>query len=755
MVGPTAVVLRDGQAQRIPVADLVPGDLVELAAGDRVPADARLVDAEALRVDEATLTGESVPAGKRVDAVADAALPLADRPGEVFAGTLVVAGRGRATVTMTGPDSQIGQIAGRLVPRRRAPLQRDLATATARIGLLALAVAAVAVGLGLTRVHEGTSSVVEVLLAGVALAIAAVPESLPAAVTAALALGARRMADRGVIVRRLAAVEALGAAGVICADKTGTLTEGRLSVAATWPVPGREQALWEIAAACNDAIDGHGDPVDVALAAAARTALSGVALLGVALSGVALPGVALPGAGYVAAAGWQRLAAVPFDPDTRQMSVACWTPTGPRVLVKGAPEAVLARCLPGPEADAMAARVTDLASAGLRVLGLADADGSRDPASGALRPAGLVGLADRPRASAGPAVQACRDAGIRVVMVTGDHARTAAAVAAQVGIDPTAVVAGADLPVEPAARAEALRAAQVVARVDPATKVDLVAAHHAAGRVVAMTGDGVNDAPALRSADVGVAVAGAGGTDVAREAASVVLTRPDLGTIVAGVAEGRRIFANVAAMAEYLLAGNLSEIAIVLVGLLAWPELAVPLLPVQLLWINLVTDGLPVLALGVDRPLGDPLRRPPRDPGEHLLNAARLRRVAVRAAAVAASVLLAAQWMRHAGWTPDQLRTGIVTCLVCAHLTLAYLARARRTAFEPGWWRARPLLLAVAGSLGLQAVLVAVPAVGQAVGFTAIPASGWLLAAACGLVTVVAGDTYGAAERVRHRWQTS
>jgi P-type Ca2+ transporter type 2C len=721
MVAPTALVVRDGTARRVDAAELVPGDLLELAAGDRVPADARLLDAEVLRVDEASLTGESVPAGKRAGGRSTG--PLADRAGEVFAGTLVVAGRGRAVVTATGAGSQIGRIAAGLTAPRPAPLQRDLAAATNRIGLLALVVAVVAVGIGLLRTHGGTTGVVEVLLAGVALAIAAVPESLPAAVTAALALGARRMADRGVIVRRLAAVEALGSASVICTDKTGTLTEGRLSVAAAVPLPGRDRALWEIAAACNDAVDGHGDPVDVALAAAAAAQLP-------------------------PDRGWSRLAAVPFDPDRRQMTVVCHTPDGPRVLVKGAPEAVLARCRPGPEVDRMAGEVAALAARGLRVLALADGTGA-DPEAVGLAPAGLVGLADQPRESAAAAVRSCQDAGIQVVMVTGDHAATAAAVAARVGIPTDQVRTGAELPTD-GSRAAALRATQVLARVEPATKVDLVAAHHAVGRVVAMTGDGVNDAPALRAADVGVAVAGDGGTDVAREAASVVLTRPDLGTIAAGVAEGRRIFANVAAMVEYLVAGNLSEIVIVLTGLLAWPDLAVPLLPVQLLWINLVTDGLPVLALGVDRRTADPLSRPPRDPSARLLDGPRLLRVTVRAAAVAGGVLLAAEWMRAAGWSAGQLRTGIVTCLVGAHLMLAYLARADRATFERGWWRSRPLLLAVTGSLALQALLLAVPTLGRAVGFTALPWPGWLAALACCAGTVLAGDAYAALER-RHR----
>jgi calcium-translocating P-type ATPase len=723
MVAPTAVVFRDGSAVRLPAREVVPGDLLELAAGDRVAADARLLQAEALRLDEATLTGESVPAAKRAGGGQAADLPLADRTGVVYAGTLVLAGRGRAEVTATGAGTEIGRIAGQLTPRAAAPLQRDLARATARIGLLCLAVAAVAVLLGLVRAHGEGRDAVEVVLAGVALAIAAVPESLPAAVTTALALGARRMAGRGVIVRRLAAVEALGAASVICTDKTGTLTEGRLSVSAAMPAPGAGRALWEVAAGCNDASDGQGDPVDVALAEAASAAVPDVL------------------------AGWQRLAALPFDPDTRQMSVGYLTPDGPRVVVKGAPEVVLARCRPGPDVQRLAGQVPGLAAAGLRVLALAHAHGTADPAAADLRPAGLLALADQPRPSARAAVLACRAAGIRLVMVTGDHAGTAASIADQVGLPAARVVAGADLPGGEKERRRALAAADVVARVDPTTKLDLVATHQAGGRVVAMTGDGVNDAPALRAADVGIAVAGAGGTDVAREAASVVLTRPDLGTIVAGVREGRRIFGNVAAMVEYLLAGNLSEIAIVLVGLLAWSDLAVPLLPVQLLWINLVTDGLPVLALGVDRPLGDPLRRPPRDPGEHLLHRRRLIRVAVRAAAVAGPVLLAAQWMRHAGWTGDQVRTGIVTCLVAAHLMLAYLARADRAAFERGWWRARPLLLAVAGSLLLQVLLVAVPVLGAAVGFAAMPAAGWPLAAGSAAFTVLAGDLYRLFER--------
>ncbi|GIH95773.1 cation-translocating P-type ATPase [Planobispora siamensis] len=746
LTAPMAKVRRDGTVRRVPAAEVVPGDVIEVAAGDRVPADARVLTSGALAVDEAMLTGESLSADKRPTGPAEEGTPLGDRRGELFSGTLVVRGTGTALVLKTGADTEMGRIAGALEGGGKGPLERDLAQASRRIGVLALAAGAAMVLIGLTRVSQGQAALLDIILAGVALAIAAVPESMAAAVTTAMALGSQRMARLGVIVRKLSAIEALGATTVIATDKTGTLTTGRLTVVDRVPasglvsgtghadvpgtgcadVPGTgrpegaegagrpDAGLWRAALRCNDARDGLGDAVDVALQAAA-----------------AVRGVRLP-------PGESRLAERPFDAETRSMTVVTATGDGPVLTVKGAPEVVLARCAPGPETDRLAAAVPELARRGLRVLALATAagPGATDLDAVDLLPAGLVALSDEIRPSARQAVAECRGAGIRVVMVTGDHADTARAVAADVGIEPDPVVTGASL--EGGDRAVRLREAGVLARVDPATKLELVRALREHGEVVTMTGDGVNDAPALRHADVGVAMAGDEGTDVAREAASVVVTNGELGTIVTGVRHGRRLHHNVASMIGYLLTGNLAEIFLVLTGLLVWPDLVVPLLPVHLLWINLVLDGIPAIALGVDRPAGDPLTLRPGRNG--LLSRDAVTEIALRALLIGALVFAAVEIARRLGWSDEQVRTQAVLTLVFARLTLAYVARARRWTLERGWWHGRAVLVAVLATAALQTLVTLVPALGSLLALVPLPPQGWAMALGAAVLTPLLCD---------------
>ncbi|ETK30756.1 cation-translocating P-type ATPase [Microbispora sp. ATCC PTA-5024] len=717
LTAPMASVVRDGVVRRVPAAEVVPGDVVRVAAGDRVPADARLLRADALGVDESMLTGESLSSVKRASGAGAPGGMLADRHDELFAGTLVVRGSGVAEVTRTGARTEMGRIASAL-GGVKGPLEAELAQVSRRIGLVAVVAGVVMILIGLSRVRRGEAALLDIILAGVALAIAAVPESLAAAVTTALALGSQRMAGLGVIVRRLPAIEALGATTVIATDKTGTLTTGHLTVADHVAASGSD--LWQAALRCNDARDGLGDAVDVALAAAAEW------------HGVRPP------------PGEERLAARPFDAGTRSMAVVTAVETGaegPLLTVKGAPETVLARCVPGPGTERLARAVPGLADRGLRVLALAESH-TADLDAVDLRPLGLVALRDEIRPSASRAVADCRAAGIRVVMVTGDHADTARAIAEEVGIDADPVVTGADLQAlrggDRPGRFALLREAAVLARVDPVTKLDLVRALRADGQVVAMTGDGVNDAPALRNADVGVAMAGEEGTDVAREAAAVVVTTGDLGTVVAGVREGRRLRHNVASMIGYLLTGNLAEILIVLTGLVAWPDLVVPLLPVQLLWINLVLDGIPAIALGVDRPAGDPLAL--RPPAGGLLSWPVLTRVALRAAAVGALVFAAVEAARRLGWSEEQVRTQAVLALVLARLTLAYVVRARRRTFERGWWRGRSVFVAVTATAGLQALVTAIPALGAPLALVPLPPAGWAMALGAAVLSAIACD---------------
>ncbi len=706
LTAPMAKVRRDGITRRIPAAEVVPGDLIEVAAGDRIPADARVLEASSLGLDEATLTGESRSADKTADGASGSEVLLGDRDGALFSGTLVVRGSGLARVEQTGAHTEMGRIASALEGRTKGPLELELAQVSRKIGMLAIAAAVVMIALGLTRVVRGEAALLDIILAGVALAIAAVPESLAAAVTTARALGSQRMAGLGLIVRRLSAIEGLGATTVIATDKTGTLTTGKLTVVDHVTIP--ETDLWLAALRCNDARDGLGDGIDVALGTAAEQ------------HGTRLP----PGEG--------RLASRPFDAETRSMAVIT---DGPLLTVKGAPEVVLARCEPGQHTDRLTRAVSDLAGRGLRVLAVAEKN-TTDLDAGGLRPVGLLGLRDEIRPSAGQAVADCRGAGIRVVMVTGDHADTARAVAEEVGIHPDPVITGALL--NGPDRALQLREAGVIARVDPATKLDLVHALREDGEVVTMTGDGVNDAPALRHADVGVAMAGDEGTDVAREAAAVVVTNGELGTIVTGIREGRRLRHNVHSMIGYLLAGNLAEIFLVIVGLLVWPDLIIPLLPVHLLWINLVLDGIPAIALGVDRPAADPLASPPRRDG--LLARPVLIRIAVRALIVGALVFAAVEVARRLGWSEEQVRTQAVLALVFARLTLAYVARARRWTFEHGWWRGRAVLIAVTAAASLQALVTLVPALGSLLVLVPLPPIGWAVALAAGLLTPILCD---------------
>ncbi len=702
LTAPTARAFRNGEVRVVPAAELVRGDVVDLAAGDRVPADVLLNEAAALSIDEAILTGESFPKEKRVGEPAPPGTPPAERAGEAFAGTLVVRGRGAGTVVRTGRYTEIGAIASALEEPTDPPLVREMRRVAARMSILAVVLGAALVPVVLLRTRSQVDPIGSAVLAGVALAIAAIPEGLATVVVTALALGARRMAGRGAIVRRLAAIEALGSADVICADKTGTITTGILAVSDATAVPGREADLWRAALRCNDARDGTGDPLELALVVAA--AHHGF-----------LPGEP------------ERIAERPFDTETRTMATVDLVDGAPLLSVKGAPEAVLPRCMSGQDVDELERTVALLAARGLRVLALATKPTSDLDASG-LEPLGVVAFHDPLRPSAADAVARCQRTGMRVVLVTGDHLATAQAIAASVGITGSAITGAELAALEPEARAERLRQAGVVARVDPATKFELVEAHQATGHVVAMTGDGVNDAPALRRADIGLAIAGEGGTDVAREAADVVITNGDLSTIVAAVGEGRRIHRNLRSVVGYLVTGNLSEVLVVAGALLLLPDIAVPLLPAQLLWVNLVTDGLPALALGVDRPSVDPLELEAPARGQALLDGRRLGQLAGRGAIIAAAVLgtglLAQRW----GWSEQAVQTQLLLTLLGAHFVLAYAARAQRFTLESGWWRNRVLAATVGGSALLQVLAFCTPFGRTALGLASIPPAGWLVA---------------------------
>jgi Ca2+-transporting ATPase len=636
----TTRVRRDGRVRRIDADGLVPGDVVLLAAGEVVPADLRLCEANGLRLDESTLTGEAVPVGKTPEAVA-AETPLAERSCLAFKGTAVANGAATGVVVATGPATELGRISALAAGAESAatPLEQRLDRLAQRLLAVILAVAAAVGAVGVV-VGRDLQLMIET---GVALVVAAVPEGLPVVASIALARGMWRMARRNAVIERLAAVETLGAVTVIGTDKTGTLTENRMTLARL-ALPDGDVALADTAdprgrARLEPADDGP-PPADAAI----RRALEVAALCNAATlewdadrpAGEGDPTELALIAG-AAAAGVDRRALVEtaperrqvaFDPATKMMATFHGADDDLRIAVKGAPEAVAAVCTrlrsgdgatPFDDAarEAWRERTAALARDGLRALALAEkrvADIDAEPYR-ELTFLGLIGLSDPPRAGVREAVAECRRAGIRVVMITGDQPETAAAIAREVGLvddGEPAIMTGPEL--ADAERADVLATA-VFARVDPGQKLDLIEILQQAGDRVAMTGDGVNDAPALEAADIGVAM-GRRGTQVAKEAADMVLKDDSFATIVAAIAQGRAIFANIRRFILYMLSGNAGEIfAVSAVAVLDAP---LPLLPLQILYINIVSDVFPALALGVAKG-GERMDRPPRDPDEAIM----------------------------------------------------------------------------------------------------------------------------------------
>ncbi|MGQ0480266.1 MAG: cation-translocating P-type ATPase [Pseudonocardia sp.] len=672
---PHATVLRDGVSRRVATAEIVVGDVLRVTEGDVVGADARLLTAHDLQVDEALLTGESHPARRDPDAACAQSAPIGDRVTMLHGGTHVLHGTGTAVVTATGSATELGRIAALL--RERAapdtPLQRRLAALGRRLSLVAALGCALVAALGLARGEPWELMVV----AALSLAVAAIPESLPAVVALALAAATRRMAERGAIVRSLPAVEALGSVTVLAADKTGTLTAGATAAVAVWTPEAGEVALDESPPAGPGVLDG---------ARGARALLEAAALCADAEPGTGGTEGAIVTAAAVAGvdvAALRRRAprtgVVPFDSVRRSMT----TRHDGLEIVKGAPEVVLA------DVDSAAGTlVQDWAARGRRVLAVAAG------APGDAQLLGLIALADPVRPDARSAVQAARAAGIRIVMITGDHAGTADAIARETGVR-----SPDDPPDDPERN---LRA--VYARTDPAGKLDIVAAWQRAGHLVAMTGDGVNDAPALRAADVGVAM-GRRGTEVAKEAADIVLTDDSLATVVAAVAEGRRVADNVRRFVRYGLSGGLAELLVMLSG--PFLGLPLPLLPGQILWVNLVTHGLPGVAIGSEIAEPDVLRRPPRPPREGILTRRTVAEIITLAVVLTASCLGLALWAASEG-RPWQ--TLLFATLALTQLGVALTTRSDRTPF----WRMSPrgnpfLYAAVAASAAATLAAIYLP----------------------------------------------
>jgi P-type Ca2+ transporter type 2C len=740
LTAPVARVVRDGQERQLPAAEVVPGDVLVLAEGDVVPADAAILEAAALLVDEAALTGESVPVDKTAAGVGEG-------PGQaVSAGTVVVRGRGRAVVTATGAASAMGQIATLLdTTAVLTPLQRRLVGLGRVLAGVAVGLCAVVLALGLLRGQPLELMVVT----AISLVVAAVPESLPAVVTLSLALGARRMAARHAIIRRLPAVETLGSVTVIATDKTGTLTQGRMVAQRLW-TPAGEATLTGSGYSPNGDVVRRGRPVtedsDHELAELLR---AGVLCNDATLrpperddpewrplgdpteAALLVAGAKLGLNRSVLERAMPRIAEVPFDSGRKRMTTAHRGPGGGvRVLCKGAPEALLRRPLLRDDADTIAAAMgwaDELATEGYRVLAVAAADHAALPTDvgelevgeleGDLSLLGLVAILDPPREAAAATVAACQHAGITPVLITGDHPSTAHAIATRLGIiSPTdEVIVGQQL------RDGAIPTVtdgRVFARTTPEQKLDIVQAWRANGAVVAMTGDGVNDAPALRRADIGVAM-GQRGTEVAREAADLVLADDDLATVVAAVEEGRRVYANVRRFLLYGLSGGAAEILVMLIG--PFLGLPLPLLPAQILWVNLMTHGLAGVALGAEPAEPDVMRQPPRPPAESVLGAGLWPRILRLGGIIAAITLGVGVWAQATG-RPWQSMVFLTLGVTQLGVALGVRARAGTTA-NPF------LLVAVAVAFALQVAGLYLPPLRDLLGTQPLPLAD--LAIAC------------------------
>ncbi|MGH2520886.1 MAG: cation-translocating P-type ATPase [Anaerolineales bacterium] len=760
---PTARVIRGGRVRQIPADELVPGDLMAVEAGDRVPADARLIEANDLLVDEASLTGESFGVTKDDSARLDPDTPLAERPTMLYMGTIALEGNGQALVTATGMATEMGHISRLLeeTDEQRTPLERRLAYVGRQLIWAVLAFCTVYVLVGFWRGEE----LGQMAVAGLVLAIAAVPEGLPAVAAITLALGMQRMARRAAIMRRLPAVETLGSVTVIATDKTGTLTKGEMAVRETWLArdkaarPAFEEyhqrsesgsvedndlrLLLTAAALCNDAVlqrleqgegwETFGDPTEAALLVAARKA--------------GLDPNAL-------AAEYRRVDEQPFDPTDKYMVTVHETPGGGRIaFVKGAPDAVLARCVSQQQHGAIeplddegrrqVVAVNDaMAGRALRVLALAFreltpavpvGEGARD-----LVLLGLVGMMDPPRPEAREAIARCKTAGIRVVMITGDQRRTAEAIAAELSL-----TSGGGLTVEGRELqrmtgdqlAEAVQGAAVFARVSPEHKLMIVEGLQKQGHIVAMTGDGVNDAPALKKADIGIAM-GRKGSDVAKESADMVLADDNFATIVAAVEEGRTIFANIRKFIHYLFSCNLSEVLTMFVAVLA--GLPFPLLPLQLLWMNLTTDTFPALALAAEPAEPATMRRPPRDPKEGIMPRSLQLTIARQAVVLAAVTLLAFLWALHTYGDQPQAETIAFATLSLAQIWHALNARSRRhSIFQVGLLTNRPMVGAIVLTVVLLGISIYFPPLAHVLELAPLGFRDWLVVVPLSVAPVI------------------
>lgn len=752
LAAPRARVLREGVERRLESTHLVPGDILLLEAGDYVPADGRILWAAGLQTDESAMTGESLPVHKRAGDGLPPDTPLAERKNMVIGGTVVTGGRAKVVVTATGMQTEMGKIAGLLLRQGQGetPLQRKMKEVSRVLSLVCVGVCAVMFGVGMLQHRD----ILDMFLTAVALAVAAIPEGLPAIVTIVLAVGVGRMARRNAIIKRLPAVETLGCASVICSDKTGTLTKNQMTVLEVWtPAPAHRDRALTLGTLCGDAQEGPGgyigDPTETAIAqAAAQAGLEKAAL----------------------ERDMPRRGEAPFDSVRKRMATCHALPNGEAlVAVKGAPEAVLARCThllgaqgPRPLTDGDRRRIAqvggDLAGQALRVLAVAQRLQPALPKSMAaegleaeLTFVGLIGMMDPPRPEVRQAVDRCAGAGIRPVMITGDHKDTAVAIAKQLNIyrpgDKAIDGAGLDfLPQE--TLEEEIEAFSVYARVTPEHKMRIVQAWQRRGHVVAMTGDGVNDAPALKAADIGCAM-GKTGTDVAKGAADMILTDDNFATVVAAVEQGRGIYANIRKAIHYLLSCNIGEILTIFLATLL-PVSQAPLSPVQLLWLNLVTDSLPALALGMEPVEKTAMTQPPRGKEEPLFSRAFSRRLAWQGALVGGITLLAYGLGFHLTGTFAVANTMAFATLTFSQLFHAFDVRSETTPlFRLGVLSNKAMNKAFLAGAALQAAVLLAPPLQGAFSVVPLALEQWGMVLALALTPLVVCEIEKALRRAR------
>ncbi len=782
MAAAHAVVVRDGSPVRVPAADVVPGDILVVEEGDTVPADGRVIQSASLHMAEAALTGESLPVAKHIAPIAGEA-GVGDRANMIYSGTSATYGRGRAVVVATAARTEMGRIAGLLADVRSepTPLQKELDYVGKLLGIVVVLIAVVMiVTIVIVEDVHGVSALFDVLILGVALAVAAVPEGLPAVVTAVLSIGVQRMARRHAIVRHLSAVETLGSASVIASDKTGTLTRNEMTVREVVTASGRVTLGGTGYAPDGDVRQEDGAPlagdlrveVERALAVADRANNASLqrqdgrwTLVGDPTEGALV--VAARKAGLQAdhlARRFARLGEVPFSSERKLMSTLHTdAERAGRVLLftKGAPDVLLARCtheLGGESPRALTEerrleilRTNDaLARRALRTLGVAYSASNDGTLSAAelgshverdLVFAGLIGMIDPPRAEAREAVARAKRAGIRPIMITGDHPVTASVIAQELGIaDGERAATGGDLERMPAGVLDDTVAnVSVYARVNPEHKLRIVEALQRHGAVVAMTGDGVNDAPALKTADIGVAM-GRTGTDVSKQAADIILADDNFATIVAAVEEGRSIFSNIRKFLRYLLSSNIGEVLTMFFGVVLGPSLGLqmqggavvlPLLATQLLWINLVTDGAPALALGIDPPEPALMRLPPRSPDERVITARMWAGIFFVGAVMAAGTLYVFDESLPGGFVEGtgslrHAQTMAFTTLILFQLFNVFNARSDARSALPGLFRSGWLWGAVLLSLVLQGADVYTPFPQRAFSTEALTGRDWL-----------------------------